>query len=171
MDKIWLANYPAGVPAEVDVDAFRSIDGLFARAVEQFAASAAFVNMGAAITFAELDRLSARFRRLSAIRPQIAARRARRADDAEYPAISHRVVRRAARWLHGGELQSALYRARTRAPARRFRRARPSSSSRTSRTCSKSACRRPAIEHIVITRSATCSARPRDRWSISRSNS
>ncbi len=61
MDKIWLAHYPDGVPAEVDVDAFRSIEGLFARAVERFAAKDAFVSMGAAITFTELDRLSRDF--------------------------------------------------------------------------------------------------------------
>ena len=61
MDKIWLAQYPAGVPAEVAVDAFRAIDGLFARSVERFAARDAFVSMGAAISFAELERLSRDF--------------------------------------------------------------------------------------------------------------
>jgi long-chain acyl-CoA synthetase len=61
MDKIWLSRYPAGVPAEVDVDAYRSIGDVFSRTVDKFAARTAFVSMGAGITYGELDRLSRDF--------------------------------------------------------------------------------------------------------------
>ena len=47
---------------------------------------------------------------------------ARRADDAQHPAVSGEPVRHAARGLHGGQRQPAVHRARARAPARRLRR-------------------------------------------------
>ena len=59
-------------------------------------------------------------RRLSAKHRLPAARRARRADDAEPAAISGRPVRRAARGLRRGQLQSALLAARAASSARRF---------------------------------------------------
>jgi long-chain acyl-CoA synthetase len=61
MEPVWLKSYPAGVPATVDVDEFRSIGEVLARSVEKFSDRPAFVNMGAAITYAELDRLSRDF--------------------------------------------------------------------------------------------------------------
>jgi len=61
VDKIWLQSYPAGVPAEIDVDEFRSIGDLFEQGVRRFASRTAFVCMGKGITYGELDRLSAQF--------------------------------------------------------------------------------------------------------------
>ncbi len=61
MEKIWLKHYPAGVPAEIDVDEFRSIGDLFARSVKLYGPRKAYINMDKAITYAELDRLSADF--------------------------------------------------------------------------------------------------------------
>ena len=61
MEKIWLKHYPAGVPAEIDVDEFRSIGDLFDRSVRQYGPRRAYINMDKAITYAELDRLSAAF--------------------------------------------------------------------------------------------------------------
>ena len=61
MEKIWLKHYPAGVPAEIDVDEFRSIGDLFDRSVKQYGPRRAYINMDKAITYAELDRLSAAF--------------------------------------------------------------------------------------------------------------
>ena len=61
MDKIWLKSYPKGVPAEIDVNEFRSLGALFARSAERFADRTAYICMGKAITYAELDALSARF--------------------------------------------------------------------------------------------------------------
>jgi len=61
MEKIWLQSYPPGVPAEIDPDEFSSIGDLFSRSVRQFGDRPAYINMGKAISYAELDRLSARF--------------------------------------------------------------------------------------------------------------
>jgi long-chain acyl-CoA synthetase len=61
MEKIWLKSYPAGVATEVNVDEYRSLGELFDRSVDRFGERAAFVNMGQAITYRELDRLSRNF--------------------------------------------------------------------------------------------------------------
>jgi long-chain acyl-CoA synthetase len=61
VERIWLKSYPPGVPAEIDVDEFASLGDLFAKGVAQFGDRAAYINMGKAITYAELDRLSAQF--------------------------------------------------------------------------------------------------------------
>ena len=61
MEKIWLKSYPPGVPAEIDVNEFRSLGDLFDRSVKRFADKTAYVCMGKAITYAELDAASARF--------------------------------------------------------------------------------------------------------------
>ena len=61
MEKIWLKSYPAGVPTEIDVDAYASIGDLFEEGVRKFADREAYICMGKSITYAELDRLSAAF--------------------------------------------------------------------------------------------------------------
>jgi len=61
MEKIWLKQYPAGVPAEIDVNEFRSIGDLFAKSVKLYGPRKAYINMDKSITYAELDRLSANF--------------------------------------------------------------------------------------------------------------
>jgi long-chain acyl-CoA synthetase len=61
MELVWLKSYPPGVPATVDVSAYRSIGELFDASVAAYAGQTAYVNMGAAITYRELDRLTRRF--------------------------------------------------------------------------------------------------------------
>jgi long-chain acyl-CoA synthetase len=61
MEKIWLKSYPPGIPAEIDVNEFRSLGDLFERSVKRFADKPAYHCMGKSITYAELDALSARF--------------------------------------------------------------------------------------------------------------
>ena len=61
MERIWLKSYPPGVPAEIDVNEFRSLGDLFDCSVKRFADKTAYVCMGKAITYAELDAASARF--------------------------------------------------------------------------------------------------------------
>ncbi len=61
MEKIWLASYPAGIQAEVAVEAYPSIGAVFSLSVQKFAARDAFVSMGAALTYAGIDRLSRDF--------------------------------------------------------------------------------------------------------------
>lgn len=61
MDKIWLQSYPSGIPAHIDANEFASIGDLFTRSVKQFGERTAYINMGKALTYADVDRLSAAF--------------------------------------------------------------------------------------------------------------
>ena len=55
MDKVWLENYPEGVPAEADIDAYDSITALFEESVRRFGDRPAYTNFGVTITYRELD--------------------------------------------------------------------------------------------------------------------
>ena len=55
MDKIWLKNYPQGIPAEVDINEFSSLPDILAKTCARFGDLPAFSNMGATLTYAELD--------------------------------------------------------------------------------------------------------------------
>jgi long-chain acyl-CoA synthetase len=61
MEKVWLKSYPPGVPAEIDIDEFRSLGDLFEQGVRKHGDRIAYINMGKSITYDELDQLSARF--------------------------------------------------------------------------------------------------------------
>ncbi|PWB66309.1 MAG: long-chain-fatty-acid--CoA ligase [Bradyrhizobiaceae bacterium] len=61
MERIWLKSYPEGIPAEIDVGEFRSLGEVFERSIVRFGPLPAFENMGTAITFHELDRLTRAF--------------------------------------------------------------------------------------------------------------
>jgi long-chain acyl-CoA synthetase len=61
MDRIWLKQYPPGVPAEVDVRAFNSLKDILATSCKRFADLPAYGNMGVSITYRELDALSRDF--------------------------------------------------------------------------------------------------------------
>jgi long-chain acyl-CoA synthetase len=54
----WLAHYPAGVPAEIDVDEFPSIVSLLERSISRFRDRPAFGNLGKVLTYADIDLLS-----------------------------------------------------------------------------------------------------------------
>jgi long-chain acyl-CoA synthetase len=61
VEKIWLKSYPAGVPAEINIDQYASVREVLEESCAQFASRPAYSCMGRTITFAELDRLSAAF--------------------------------------------------------------------------------------------------------------
>ena len=61
MEKIWLKEYPAGVPAEIDVNRYASVKQIFEESCTKFAPLPAFLNMGVAMSYAELERQSAHF--------------------------------------------------------------------------------------------------------------
>jgi long-chain acyl-CoA synthetase len=61
MDPIWLKSYPEGVPAEIDPDAFRSLGDVFAASVARFRDRTAFISMGRALSYGELDEDSRAF--------------------------------------------------------------------------------------------------------------
>ena len=59
MEKLWLKNYPEGVPAEVDVTQYASLVDLMEEAFSAYATRNAYAFMDRFTTFGELDRLSA----------------------------------------------------------------------------------------------------------------
>jgi len=61
MERFWLKNYPPGVPADVDVTQYRSLPELMQDSFRRYAQRDAFMFMEHALTYAELDRLSAAF--------------------------------------------------------------------------------------------------------------
>ena len=46
MDKIWLKQYPAGVPAEIDINTYKSVKDIFETCSAKFGPRPAFSNMG-----------------------------------------------------------------------------------------------------------------------------
>jgi len=61
MEKIWLKHYPPGIEAEVDVQAFASLNEVLRHSCERFAQLPAYSNMGASISYAELEQSSRDF--------------------------------------------------------------------------------------------------------------
>ncbi|TWT23508.1 long-chain fatty acid--CoA ligase [Luteimonas marina] len=60
-ERPWLAQYPAGVPAEIDVDEFPSIPAVLEQSIRQYGDRPAFTNMGKSLTYSEIDQLSRQF--------------------------------------------------------------------------------------------------------------
>lgn len=61
MNKPWLAHYPKGVPAEVDLSEFASILEIFEKSCQLYAERPAFSNFKTVVTYAELNRQSRNF--------------------------------------------------------------------------------------------------------------
>ena len=58
MNRFWLKNYPAGVPADIDPSAYPSVVSLFEESFTKHRDSRAYVCMDKALTFGEIDTLS-----------------------------------------------------------------------------------------------------------------
>jgi long-chain acyl-CoA synthetase len=58
MEKIWLKSYPPGVPAEIDYSVYSSLTQMLDESVKKYAARDAYICMGKAMTFAQLDERS-----------------------------------------------------------------------------------------------------------------
>ena len=61
MDKIWLQQYPKGIPAEISVDEYTSLKEILERSCRTFFELPAYGNMGVSITYGQLDRNSREF--------------------------------------------------------------------------------------------------------------
>ena len=61
MDKVWLKQYPKGVPAEIDDDEYASLKEILARSCKRFGELPAYGNMGVSITYRDLDQASREF--------------------------------------------------------------------------------------------------------------
>src|SRR5690349_6314360 len=61
MEKVWLKNYPVGVPDAINPDEYASLVELVAESVERFADKPAFTSMGCTLDYATYDRLARDF--------------------------------------------------------------------------------------------------------------
>ena len=61
MEKIWLKEYPKGVPAEIDRNQYASLKAIFEDSCRRYAGLPAYSNLGATLDYANLERLSRRF--------------------------------------------------------------------------------------------------------------
>lgn len=61
MNKIWLKNYPPGVPAEINPAEFSSLQVLIGASCRQFADLPAYTSMGTTTTYAEYERRARNF--------------------------------------------------------------------------------------------------------------
>jgi len=56
MNKVWLKNYPTGVPAEINPNEYPSLTELLESSCRRFAELDAFTSLGRTLTYAEFDR-------------------------------------------------------------------------------------------------------------------
>jgi long-chain acyl-CoA synthetase len=61
INRVWLPQYPEGIPPEVDVKAYASLKEILEKSCARFADRPAYGNMGVSITYRELDRASRDF--------------------------------------------------------------------------------------------------------------
>ena len=59
MERIWLKQYPAGVPADIDVNQYPSLVELLEESFRKFADRKSFICMDKSITYRDLDEMSA----------------------------------------------------------------------------------------------------------------
>ena len=57
----WLKNYPKGVPANIDPDAYSTLVAMFEETFKKYMKQPAFINFGKVLTFEQLDKQSLQF--------------------------------------------------------------------------------------------------------------
>ncbi|MEO5811124.1 MAG: AMP-binding protein [Rhodanobacter sp.] len=60
-ERPWLDNYPAGVPAEIDVDQYASVLTMLEETFSQYRDRPAFANFGHTLSYGQIDTLSRKF--------------------------------------------------------------------------------------------------------------
>src|SRR6202012_1053683 len=58
MERIWLKQYPAGVPADIDASQYASLVALFEESFAKYADRKAFICMDKSISYRDLDEMS-----------------------------------------------------------------------------------------------------------------
>jgi long-chain acyl-CoA synthetase len=61
MERIWLQNYPPGVPADIDPEAYPSVNAVLLESCRKFGPKPAFTNLDRTLTFAQVETLSRHF--------------------------------------------------------------------------------------------------------------
>lgn len=118
MDKIWLENYPAGVPETIDPDHFASLVDILEQSIEKYGEKTAFVNMDSEMSFKELG---LKTRDFAAYLHSTGLKRRRCCGyDAKFAAIPCGVIRYFTSRYDCSERQPTLYSARVKTSAGRF---------------------------------------------------
>ncbi|MGK0387512.1 MAG: long-chain acyl-CoA synthetase [Maribacter sp.] len=60
-NKPWLANYPSGIPANIDINQYASLVEIIDKNLEKFKDRVAFSNFGKELTYKEVDKMSKAF--------------------------------------------------------------------------------------------------------------
>ena len=61
VERPWLEQYPAGVPAQIDVEEYASVVAVLQTAIDNYRDRPAFSNLGKTLTYGEIDTLSQQF--------------------------------------------------------------------------------------------------------------
>ena len=61
MDRFWIKQYPPGTPADIDPSEYTSLKALIEQSCQRFADRVAYLQMDCRLSYAQLERLSARF--------------------------------------------------------------------------------------------------------------
>jgi long-chain acyl-CoA synthetase len=61
VDRVWLQNYPPGVPSDIDPDQYASLREMFDEACAAYGNRIAYRSLGASLSYAQLDTLSRAF--------------------------------------------------------------------------------------------------------------
>ncbi|NMQ20507.1 long-chain-fatty-acid--CoA ligase [Candidatus Competibacter phosphatis] len=61
MERIWLREYPEGVPTEIDLNEFASLKDILEKSCRRFADLPAYSNMGVTLRYRDIDRISRDF--------------------------------------------------------------------------------------------------------------
>ena len=157
----WIASYPEASPGTCPIDV-RPVHEQVLAACARNPSAPALDFLGGTTSFGDLAKKIIAF--AGALQRQFGVTKGtpRRADAAQYALLPHRLLWRAARRRHGGQLQPALYRQRTE-PHRRQRRRRRAGHARSASRSSKRPRRwsRPATS----SRSSSATSPMRCRWS------
>ncbi len=73
VNKVWLKNYPEGMPTEIDPDQFSSIPDLLEKTARKFRDKPACHNLGHTISYARLEQLASDFAAFLQSLPELAA--------------------------------------------------------------------------------------------------
>ncbi|QKH37702.1 AMP-binding protein [Achromobacter pestifer] len=61
MERIWQKSYPAGVPAEIEMDGVTTLVSVVRESCRRYAGKTSYISMGKSLSYAELDRLTREF--------------------------------------------------------------------------------------------------------------
>ena len=61
MEKLWLSSYPEGVPENITQPPFKSLKEMIDSCLVEYSDRIAYSNMGATLTFNQLDKMSLNF--------------------------------------------------------------------------------------------------------------